>query len=75
MYDELLDITRYCIKEAKESYNNQKKAIDDYGEDSGLAALYDGERGAFLQVVGYLLHYHHVRINPEELIGTGDTPE
>lgn len=75
MYEELESIVNYCLQWAKKSQSNKLKAIEDYGEDSELAALYDGERGAFMQVVGYIMQYHNVKVDPKKFVGTGDTPE
>lgn len=72
---ELESVAEYCLKWARKSQSNKLKAIEDYGEDSSLAALYDGERDAFLQVVGYMMQYFNVSVPPERFKGTGDTPE
>lgn len=71
MYDELEDIVNYCLKWAKKSQARKLEAVKDYGEDDSLVILYDGERDAFMQVVGYIMQYHHVKVDPEKFIGTG----
>lgn len=72
--EKLKDIASYCLRCAREYQANKLDAIKEYGEDSSLAALYDGEREAFLQVVGYMMQCHHVSIPPESFAGTADDP-
>lgn len=75
MYNELEQVVNYCLKWAKKNQSNKLEAIRKYGDDNSLAALYDGERDAFLQVVGYIMQHHNVSVSPEKFAGTGDDPE
>lgn len=72
MYKELEEIVNYCLKWAKMNQKNKIEAIKEYGEDNSLATLYEGERDAFLQVVGHIMQYHNIIIPTEKFEGTKD---